>query len=389
MKITVAIDSLKGSLASMEAGNAAKDGILRVYPEAEVFVRPLADGGEGTVNALTEGLGGRIRTISVSDPLGRPLQADYGILTSPGQGEPLAVIEMAAASGLPLLAATERNPLRTTTYGVGELILDAIRQGCRRFLIGIGGSATNDCGLGMLTALGFRFLKADGSRAGVAGGDLADVAQIDARQADSRLQDCTFEIACDVTNPLCGPEGCSNVFGPQKGATEAIVARMDDDIHHFAQLAEKACGIKGQEMAGAGAAGGLGFTFHTFLHGTLTPGSELILSAIGIKEALSKADLLVTGEGRMDKQTAMGKGPAGVAQLAKSCQPHCLTVALCGSAARDAERINQHGIDAYFPILHAPMTLQEAMDRATTEQNLRQTVQQVMHLIHQTVASRA
>ena len=296
---------------------------------------------------------------------------------------------MADASGLPLVPPEKRNPLHTTTYGLGELILAAIDAGCRHFIIGIGGSATNDCGLGMLTALGFRFLKADGSRAGVAGGDLADVAQIDARQADSRLQDCTFEIACDVTNPLCGPEGCSNVFGPQKGATREIVARMDDDIHHFAQLAEKACGIKGQEMAGAGAAGGLGFAFHTFLHGTLTPGSELILSAIGIKEALSKADLLVTGEGRMDKQTAMGKGPAGVAQLAKSCQPHCLTVALCGSAARDAERINQHGIDAYFPILHAPMTLQEAMDRATTEQNLRQTVQQVMHLIHQTAASRA
>ena len=241
----------------------------------------------------------------------------------------------------------------------------------------------------MLTALSFRFLKADGSRAGVAGGDLADVAQIDMRQVDSRLQDCTFEIACDVTNPLCGPEGCSNVFGPQKGATQEIVARMDGDIHHFAQLAEKACGIKGQEMPGAGAAGGLGFAFHTFLHGTLTPGIALILSAIGIKEALSKADLLVTGEGRMDKQTAMGKGPVGVAQLAKSCQPHCLTVALCGSAARDAERVNQHGIDAYFPILHAPMTLQEAMDRATTEQNLCQTIQQVMQLIHQTVASRA
>ena len=178
MKITVAIDSLKGSLASMEAGNAAKDGILRVYPEAEVFVRPLADGGEGTVDALTEGLGGRIRTISVSDPLGRPLQADYGILTSPGQGEPLAVIEMAAASGLPLLAATERNPLRTTTYGVGELILDAIRQGCRRFLIGIGGSATNDGGLGMLSALGYQFLKEDGTPVSPGAAGLSELSSI-------------------------------------------------------------------------------------------------------------------------------------------------------------------------------------------------------------------
>ncbi len=385
MNIVIAIDSFKGCISSVDSGRLLKQAIEDVYPDDAVSVFPLADGGEGTVDAMTQGLNGRIVKVPVTGPLGTKIESRYGLLPDTNT----AVIEMADASGLPLVPPEKRTPLHTTTYGLGELILAAIDAGCRHFIIGIGGSATNDCGLGMLTALGFRFLKADGSRAGVAGGDLADVAQIDAQQADPRLQDCTFEIACDVTNPLCGPEGCSHVFGPQKGATEAIVARMDGDIHHFAQLAEKACGIKGQEMAGAGAAGGLGFAFHTFLHGTLTPGSELILSAIGIKEALSKADLLVTGEGRMDKQTAMGKGPAGVAQLAKSCQPHCLTVALCGSAARDAERINQHGIDAYFPILHAPMTLQEAMDRATTEQNLRQTVQQVMHLIHQTVASRA
>lgn len=385
MNIVIAIDSFKGCISSVDSGRLLKQAIEDVYPDDTVSVFPLADGGEGTVDAMTQGLNGRIVKVPVTGPLGTKIESRYGLLPDTNT----AVIEMADASGLPLVPPEKRNPLHTTTYGLGELILAAIDAGCRHFIIGIGGSATNDCGLGMLTALGFRFLKADGSRAGVAGGDLADVAQIDARQADSRLQDCTFEIACDVTNPLCGPEGCSNVFGPQKGATREIVAHMDDDIHHFAQLAEKACGIKGQEMAGAGAAGGLGFAFHTFLHGTLTPGSELILSAIGIKEALSKADLLVTGEGRMDKQTAMGKGPAGVAQLAKSCQPHCLTVALCGSAARDAERINQHGIDAYFPILHAPMTLQEAMDRATTEQNLRQTVQQVMHLIHHTAALRA
>lgn len=385
MNIVIAIDSFKGCISSVDSGRLLKQAIEDVYPDDAVSVFPLADGGEGTVDAMTQGLNGRIVKVPVTGPLGTKIESRYGLLPDTNT----AVIEMADASGLPLVPPEKRNPLHTTTYGLGELILAVIDAGCRHFIIGIGGSATNDCGLGMLTALGFRFLKADGSRAGVAGGDLADVAQIDMRQVDSRLQDCTFEIACDVTNPLCGPEGCSNVFGPQKGATQEIVARMDGDIHHFAQLAEKACGIKGQEMPGAGAAGGLGFAFHTFLHGTLTPGIALILSAIGIKEALSKADLLVTGEGRMDKQTAMGKGPVGVAQLAKSCQPHCLTVALCGSAARDAERVNQHGIDAYFPILHAPMTLQEAMDRATTEQNLCQTIQQVMQLIHQTVASRA
>lgn len=385
MNIVIAIDSFKGCISSVDSGRLLKQAIEDVYPDDAVSVFPLADGGEGTVDAMTQGLNGRIVKVPVTGPLGTKIESRYGLLPDTNT----AVIEMADASGLPLVPPEKRNPLHTTTYGLGELILAAIDAGCRHFIIGIGGSATNDCGLGMLTALGFRFLKADGSRAGVAGGDLADVAQIDARQADSRLQDCTFEIACDVTNPLCGPEGCSNVFGPQKGATQEIVARMDGDIHHFAQLAEKACGIKGQEMPGAGAAGGLGFAFHTFLHGTLTPGIALILSAIGIKEALSKADLLVTGEGRMDKQTAMGKGPAGVAQLAKSCQPRCLTVALCGCAAPDAPRVNQHGIDAYFPILHAPMTLQEAMDRATTEQNLCQTVQQVMHLIHHTAALRA
>lgn len=385
MNIVIAIDSFKGCISSMESGRLLRQAIEDVYPSDVVSVFPLADGGEGTVDALTQGLHGRIVKVPVTGPLGTKVESRYGFLPD----TKTAVIEMADASGLPLVPPEKRNPLHTTTYGLGELILAAIDAGCRRFIIGIGGSATNDCGLGMLAALGFRFLKADGSSAGITGGDLADVAQIDMQQADARLQDCTFEIACDVTNPLCGPEGCSHVFAPQKGATESIVARMDDDIHRFASLAEDVTGIAGQDLPGAGAAGGLGFAFHTFLHGTLTPGSELILSAIGIKEALSKADLLVTGEGRMDQQTAMGKGPAGVAQLAKACQPRCLTVALCGSAARDADRVNQHGIDAYFPILHAPMTLQEAMDRTTTEANLRQTMQQIMHLIHQTAAYRA
>ena len=239
MKITVAIDSLKGSLASMEAGNAAKGGILRVYP-GEVFVSPLADGGEGTVDALTEGLGGRIRTISVSDPLGRPLQADYGILTSPGQGEPLAVIEMAAASGLPLLAAAERNPLRTTTYGVGELILDAIRQGCRRFLIGIGGSATNDGGLGMLSALGYQFLKEDGTPVSPGAAGLSELSSIRIGSVLPELSACSFRIACDVTNPLCGPNGCSAVYGPQKGASREDIVNMDRWMQAYAVLTAQA-----------------------------------------------------------------------------------------------------------------------------------------------------
>ena len=242
MNIVIAIDSFKGCISSVDSGRLLKQAIEEVYPGDVVSVFPLADGGEGTVDAMTQGLNGRIVKAPVTGPLGTKVESRYGLLPD----TKTAVIEMADASGLPLVPPEKRNPLHTTTYGLGELILAAIDAGCRHFIIGIGGSATNDCGLGMLTALGFRFLKADGSRAGVAGGDLADVAQIDARQADSRLQDCTFEIACDVTNPLCGPEGCSNVFGPQKGATEAIVARMDDDIHHFAQLAEKPAASRGR-----------------------------------------------------------------------------------------------------------------------------------------------
>lgn len=378
MNIVISIDSFKGCMSSMDSGKVLQQAIQDVYPEDHVQVFPLADGGEGTVDAMTQGLHGRIIKVPVTGPLGTKIESRYGFLPD----TKTAIIEMADASGLTLVPPEKRNPLHTTTFGLGELLLAAMDHGCRHFIIGIGGSATNDCGLGMLTALGFRFQKADGSPAGIMGGDLAEVASLDLAQADPRLKDCTFEIACDVTNPLCGEEGCSRIFGPQKGATEAIIQRMDGDIHRFATLAEAKIGIEGQKLPGAGAAGGLGFAFHVFLHGVLTPGVDLILSAIGIDKALAEADLLVTGEGRMDQQTAMGKAPAGVAQLAKACQPRCLTVALCGCATREAERVNQHGIDAYFPILHAPMTLEEAMSRTTTEQNLRQTMQQVMHLIH-------
>lgn len=378
MNIVISIDSFKGCISSMDSGKVLQQAIHDVYPKDHVQVFPLADGGEGTVDALTQGLHGRIIKVPVTGPLGTKITSRYGFLPE----TKTAIIEMADASGLTLVPPEKRNPLHTTTFGLGELIIAAMDHGCRHFIIGIGGSATNDCGLGMLTALGFQFRKADDSPAGVMGGNLHEVADIDLSKADARLNDCTFEIACDVTNPLCGEEGCSRIFGPQKGATEEIIQRMDSDIHRFAKLAEAKSGIEGEKLAGAGAAGGLGFAFHVFLHGVLTPGVDLILSAIGIDKALEKADLLVTGEGRMDQQTAMGKAPVGVAQLAKACQPHCLTVALCGCAKQDAEHVNQHGIDAYFPILHAPMTLEEAMRRATTEQNLRQTMQQVMHLIH-------
>ena len=344
MKITVAIDSLKGSLASMEAGNAAKGGILCVYPEAEVFVRPLADGGEGTVDALTEGLGGRIRTISVSDPLGRPFKPTTGF--SPlGQGEPLAVIEMAAASGLPLLAAAERNPLRTTTYGVGELILDAIRQGCRRFLIGIGGSATNDGGLGMLSALGYQFLKEDGTPVSPGAAGLSELSSIRTGSVLPELSACSFRIACDVTNPLCGPNGCSAVYDPQKGASREDIVNMDRWMQAYAVLTARQFPHADPTVPGTGAAGGLGFAFLSYMNAVLEPGASIVLEETSLESFIQDSDIVITGEGRLDGQTAMGKAPIAVARLAKKYGKPVF--AFSGCVTPDAIQCNDAGIDAF------------------------------------------
>ena len=375
--IVVAIDSFKGSLSSWEAGKVVREAVQTVLPTAKVAIFPLADGGEGTVDALVDGLQGEIVSTVVKGPLQKPVKSRYGLVAT----EKLAVMEMADAAGLPLVPEEKRNPLYTTTYGLGELILHAIDTGCRDFIIGIGGSATNDCGLGMLTALGWKFRKADGTSAGICGGDLSEVTTIDGSQVDARLKECRFRIACDVTNPLYGPNGCSAVFGPQKGATPEIVKEMDEAIHRFADLAEGELGTSCATAPGAGAAGGLGFAFQTFLGAELIPGTELCLETIGIRPALEQADLLITGEGRMDYQTAMGKGPAGVARLAHELNESIKTVAVCGCALPDAELVNPHGIDAYFPILHMPMTPQEAMEEKNTRRNLKQTVLQIVRLM--------
>lgn len=379
MKITVAIDSLKGSLTSMEAGNAAKDGILRVYPNADVFVRPLADGGEGTVDALAEGLGGRIRTISVSDPLGRPIQASYGILTSPEQEEPLAVIEMAAASGLPLLTAAERNPLHTTTYGVGELILDAIHQGCRRFLIGIGGSATNDGGLGMLSALGYQFLKQDGTLVSPGAAGLAELASIRTESVLPELSACSFRIACDVTNPLCGPNGCSAVYGPQKGASVEDIVKMDRWMQAYAKLTARLFPHADPAVPGTGAAGGLGFAFLSYTNAILEPGASIVLEETSLESFIQNSDIVITGEGRLDGQTAMGKAPIAVARLAKKYGKPVL--AFSGCVTPDAIQCNNAGIDAFFPILRSVCSLEEAMEPTYARKNLSDTVEQVMRVV--------
>lgn len=376
MKAVIAIDSFKGSLSSSEAGEAASRAIRYVFPEADIVQFPLADGGEGTVDALTEGLAGRIITTEVTGPLGKREASRYGII-SDGR---IAVIEMADAAGLTMVPMELRNPLNTTTYGLGELIVQAMDNGCREFIIGIGGSATNDAGIGMLSALGAGFFQADGQRAGITGGSVKDVVRIDLTELDSRIRECTFHIACDVNNPLCGDSGCSAVYGPQKGATPDIVREMDEAIAKFAGLARRQYGITGAELPGAGAAGGLGYAFHGFLGGSLEPGAKLVLNVLGIEDELKNADILITGEGRMDSQTAMGKAPAGVAQLAKTVNPSIKTIAVCGCAAPDADVVNKAGIDAYFPILHQVMSLDEAMDKAVAERNLYQTLVQVMRL---------
>jgi glycerate 2-kinase len=377
MNIVIAIDSFKGSLSSVGAGKITAAAIQDIVPSAHTQVFPLADGGEGTVDALTAGLGGHIVHTEVTGPLGKKIPSRYGII----EASCTAVIEMADAAGITLVPPAERNPLHTTTYGLGELILQAADNGCRNFIIGIGGSATNDCGIGMLTALGLRFLKADGTPAGIFGNALTDIETIDASTLHPIIKDCSFRVACDVVNPLYGENGCAAVFGPQKGATPEIVKNMDAAIHAFADKVNTQLGIGNALEAGTGAAGGLGYAFRTFLPATLEAGITLVLDAIHIEDALRKADIVITGEGGMDFQTAMGKAPVGVAKLARKANSQVRVLAFCGCASPEAEAVNDNGIDAYFPILHQVTTLAQAMEPETAERNLRQTVHQVFRLL--------
>ena len=378
-KIVVAMDSFKGSLTSLEAGNAVRDGILENYPDFDVQIFPVADGGEGTVEALTFGKEHvQARTISVTGPVGTEVQAWYTIY---GQaGERTAVLEMAQAAGLPLVPEEKRNPMHTTTYGVGEMICDAIACGCRKFILGIGGSATNDAGIGMLQALGFRFLDQSGNTVSYGADGVRNIVSIDASLANPLLADCDFRIACDVTNPLCGGNGCSYIYGPQKGADPAMISQMDAWLSAFADLTQKIHNKKADKnMPGAGAAGGLGFAFSAYLGGRLQSGISIVLEETHMEAAIQDADLIITGEGRLDSQTVMGKAPVGIASLAKKYNKK--VIAFCGCAADDAMLCNTYGIDAYFPILQKPVSLEEAMDPAVAGQNLKKTAEQVFRLL--------
>jgi len=355
---------------------AIREGILRAEPRTEVLVRPLADGGEGTVEALAFGLGGSITETEVTGPLGTPVTARYCILPD----GVTAAIEMAAAAGIILVPPEGRNPLLTTTFGVGELIRDAIGKGCRRFLLGIGGSATNDGGTGMLTALGFDFLDGAGNPIPAGAQGLELLSAISTRRVMPELKDCTFRIACDVNNPLCGPNGCSAVFGPQKGATPEMIEKMDGWLARYGELAAAVSPKADPHHPGAGAAGGLGFAFLAFTNAALESGIDIILEETGLEESIRTADMVVTGEGKLDGQTVMGKAPIGVARLAKKYGKP--VIAFAGCVTEDAAACNGHGIDAFFPIVPGPIALAEAMEPDNASRNLAGAACQVFRLLN-------
>ena len=374
MKIVIAIDSFKGSLSSLEAGNAVARGIKMACSDADITVYPIADGGEGTVEAVISALDGKLQNVTVSDPLGIPVESSYGIANG------TAIIEMAAASGITLVSENERNPMNTTTYGVGELIKDAIQNGIRNFVIGIGGSATNDGGIGMLSALGFEFLDKNGKPVPFGAKGLECLAEIRLENALKELKDCSFKVACDVKNPLCGENGCSAIFAPQKGATAEMIEKMDAWLESYAKLTKELLPHSDPNLPGSGAAGGLGFALRSYLGATLTPGIDLIIEATNLESIIKDADIVITGEGRLDGQSYMGKAPVGVAKLAKKYRK--TVIAFAGAVTPDASVCNAHGIDAFFPAVRKPCTLGEAMDPENAKANLADTAEQVFWLIN-------
>ena len=373
MRVVIAMDSFKGSLSSLEAGRAVKEGARRADGSIECIVCPVADGGEGTSAALTEGLHGETVRVKVTGPLGEQVTAEYGV-----SGD-LAILEMAQAAGLPLVPKDKRNPMKTTTYGVGEMLRDALTRGCKRVLLGIGGSATNDGGAGMLQALGFDLLDKDNKPVPFGAEGLRVLAKISDKNVLPALKDCKIRAACDVTNPLCGENGCSAVFGPQKGATPGMIRETDEYMRNFAALTKKLYPESDASKPGAGAAGGLGFALDAFLHAELTPGIEIVMEETHLEEKIRNADLVVTGEGRMDAQTAMGKTPVGVAKLA--AKHHKPVIAFAGGVEKGAEACNKAGITAFFPAVRGVTTLDEAMRPETAAENLAESAEQVFRLL--------
>ncbi|MED1725220.1 glycerate kinase [Brevibacillus parabrevis] len=372
MKVVIAPDSFKGSLTAKQAGEAIRAGVQRACPQAEVVVSPMADGGEGTMQCLVDATNGKVLTAQAMDPLGRTIAAQFGIL---GDGV-TCVIELASASGLYLIAKDERNPLLTTTYGFGQLILAGLDHGCRRFILGLGGSATNDGGAGMLQALGYRLLDANNQPLAFGGGELLRLSHIDDSDKDKRLDACQFVIACDVDNPFVGPNGASRVFGPQKGATPQMVLALDEHLRHFADVIKQTAGTAIHDLPGTGAAGGVAGALLAFLGGKLQSGIQIVMDTTGLARAMDGADLVISGEGQVDFQTAQGKTPCGVAQLARQCG--IPVIVLAGSVGEGIEALYEKGVTAVIGITNKPLTLDEAMQNGASL--LEQAAEQVMRV---------
>lgn len=373
MKIMIAPDSFKESLSTVEVVDSIARGIKKVKPGADIIKVPMADGGEGTVQALTAGAGGEIFQEKVTGPLGDEVEAFFGIL---GEGR-TAVIEMAAASGLPLVPEEKRDPTRTTTLGTGELIAAALDKGVDKIILGIGGSATNDAGVGLAQALGAEFKNTEGREVGPGGGKLSEIASIDLSGLDSRLQEVDIEAACDVDNPLYGPEGAAYVYAPQKGADEEMTALLDENLRHLSEIIKKELGRDIQQIPGSGAAGGLGAGLVAFLGAELRPGVEIVLEVNDVYDKIKDVDLVFTGEGKIDDQTLQGKTVSGIAQTAGA--HNIPVIALCGAAGRGADSILSAGITAFFPIIQDILPRREIYEN--TSLWLERTARQIMRVL--------
>lgn len=378
MKIVIAPDSFKESLSAIEVAQSIQAGLERVWPDAEFLKVPVADGGEGTVQSLIDATSGQKVFTEVTGPLGKPVQAFYGVL---GDNK-TAVIEMAEASGLHLVPAEKRDPKITTSFGTGELIKHALNQGVTKLIVGLGGSATNDAGAGMLAALGVTFLDKTGEEfVPVGGASLANLESVDTSKLDPRLQQCEVVVACDVDNPFCGDKGASAVFGPQKGATEQDVALLDKSLEIFGQVTEKNAGVDVLTAAGAGAAGGMGAALLGYANAVLKPGIEIVLDTVELESKLMGANLVITGEGKIDDQTVHGKTPVGVSKLAK--QFNLPVIAIAGCTGNNFQAVYEHGIDAVYTCLPRPMSLQEAFDEAATNlANVAENVARTYQISH-------
>jgi len=373
MKIVIAPDSFKESLTAKEVCIAIENGFRRVFPQAEYCCVPVADGGEGTVQSLVDATNGQIQTLTVTGPLGKPVSAFYGLL---GDNSHTAVIEMAAASGLHHVPDSLRDPKKTSSYGTGELIKAALDQGSKKIIIGLGGSATNDGGIGMLAALGIQFTDQHEHSIDANGAGLASIENINIDALDPRLSDCEVLVACDVDNPLCGERGASAVFGPQKGATSADIETLDNGLRHYGKCIQEQFNIDVLHQAGAGAAGGMGAALLAFTNAQLKPGIELVLDAVNLQGYMSNTDLVITGEGRIDEQTIYGKTPMGVAKVAKN--DAIPVIAVAGSLGHNHQKVYECGIDAVFSATPGAMSLQQAFAQAND--NLENLAENIAHI---------